>query len=320
MDGRQAQSAGHDGEFAGSTAWLWGIAVRIQSVAQQVESKRPLSQNGRDACLFHIYPTGLATGTRHPLEKDTIILGRSDDCDITVQDFSVSRRHARFDRDDDGYLITDLESTNGTYVNDTPARRTPLENGDYLRVGKCLYRVLAGDNLEAEYHDELYRLAILDALTGLNNQRYMMDYLQREIARSARYGRPLAVILFDIDHFKSINDTMGYLAGDLTLRQLAGRLRSEICTDDLLARYCDEEFAAILTETDQAAATALAEQLRRAVATYPFTFEGRRHAVTISLGVASIQAGEVLPPQELIRRADERLGRAKNEGRNRVVS
>ena len=128
------------------------------------------------------------------------------------------------------------------------------------------------------------------------------------------------MILFDIDHFKVFNDTMGHLAGDLTLRELASRLKSEICNDDLLARYGGEEFAAILTETDLPAAAELAEQLRRAVEAHPFTFEGRRYAVTISLGVASIQGGEVLPPQELIRRADERLYGAKREGRNRVVA
>ena len=100
-------------------------------------------------------------------------------------------------------------STNGTFVNDTPAKQTPLADGDYLRVGNCLFRFLAGGNVEADYHEELYRLAILDALTGLYNKRYLMDYLQRELDRSARYSRPLALILFDIDHFKSINDTHG---------------------------------------------------------------------------------------------------------------
>jgi diguanylate cyclase (GGDEF)-like protein len=258
-------------------------------------------------------------GARHLLEKEMIILGRGDDCDITVQDFSVSRRHVRFDLDLDGYLVTDLGSTNGTYVNDTPAKDTPLNDGDYLRVGNCLYRFLAGGNVEAEYHEELYRLAIHDALTGLYNKRYLMDYLQREIDRSARYSRPLALIIFDIDHFKSINDTMGHLAGDLTLRELAGCLRGEICKDDLLARYGGEEFAAVLTEADKTAAAELAEQLRRTVEAHSFTFEGRRYPVTISLGVASIQ-GDELPPQELIRRADERLYRAKREGRNRVIA
>ncbi len=294
--------------------------MRIQPVTQQVELKRPLSRTCRNACLVHIYPTGLMMGTRHLLDRETIILGRGDDCDITVQDFSVSRRHVRFDLDLDGYLVTDLDSTNGTYVNDTPAKSTPLNDGDYLRVGNCLYRFLAGGNVEAEYHEELYRLAIHDALTGLYNKRYLMDYLQREIDRSARYSRPLALIIFDIDHFKSINDTSGHLAGDLTLRELASRLRSEICKDDLLARYGGEEFAAVLTEADQATAAELAEQLRRTVEGHTFTFEGNRIPVTISLGVASIQGDEVVPPPELIRRADERLYRAKREGRNRVIA
>ncbi len=294
--------------------------MRIQPVTQQIESKRPLSRTCKDACLIHIYPTGLAMGTRHLLEGETLTLGRGDDCDITVHDYSVSRRHARFDLDIDGYLATDLDSTNGTFVNDTPAKRTPVADGDYIRVGNCLYRFLAGGNVEADYHEELYRLAILDALTGLYNKRYLMDYLQREIDRSARHNRPLAVILFDIDHFKSINDTMGHLAGDLTLRELGRCLRSEICKDDMLARYGGEEFAAILTETDQAAAAELAERLRRTVEAHPFTFEGRRYEVTISLGVTAVQGNEQQPPQELIRRADEQLYRAKREGRNRVVA
>src|SRR5437763_14441990 len=100
------------------------MPMKIQPVTQHVELKRPLSRSCRNACLVHIYPTGLAMGTRHLLERETIILGRGDDCDITVQDHSVSRRHVRFDLDIDGYIATDLESTNGTFVNDTPAKHT----------------------------------------------------------------------------------------------------------------------------------------------------------------------------------------------------
>jgi len=296
-----------------------GVAVRIQPVTQQVESKRPLSQTCKDACVIHIYPTGMAMGTRHLLEQGTIVLGRGDDCDIRVQDCSVSRRHTRFDLGVDGYSATDLDSTNGTFVNDAPAKRTPLADGDYLRVGNCLFRFLAGGNVEADYHEELYRLAICDALTGLHNKRYLMDYLQRELARSARYSRPLTLILFDVDHFKAINDTMGHLAGDLTLRELAGRLKGEIRRDDLLARYGGEEFAAVLTETDSASGAELAEHLRQTVENHPFTFERRRYTITVSVGVASTQGNEVLAPQELIQRADERLYRAKHEGRNRIA-
>jgi len=127
------------------------------------------------------------------------------------------------------------------------------------------------------------------------------------------------LILFDVDHFKAINDTMGHLAGDLTLRELAGRLKGEIRRDDLLARYGGEEFAAVLTETDSASGAELAEHLRRTVENHPFTFERRRYTITVSVGVASTQGNEVLAPQELIQRADERLYRAKHEGRNRIA-
>src|SRR5215213_130663 len=280
-------------------------------MTQQVDSRRPLSRTCTDACLVHIYPTGSEMGTRHLLDKEHLVLGRSDDCDIRVHDHSVSRRHTQFDLDLSGYLATDLGSTNGTFVNDKPANRTPLVDGDYVRVGNCIYRHLAGGNVEADYHEELYRLAILDALTGLYNKRYLLDYLERELARSARHGRPLSLIIFDIDHFKAINDTLGHLGGDLTLRDLAARLRTEIRRDELLARYGGEEFAAVLTETDHAEAAEMAERLRKAAEAHAFTFDGRRYEVRVSLGVASTQARSVPTPLELIRQADERLYRAK---------
>src|SRR5262249_2856937 len=151
-------------------------------------------------------------------------------------------------------------------------------------------------NVEAEYHEELYRLATLDALTGLYNKRYLLDYLERELARSVRRGRPLALILFDIDYFKAINDTLGHLAGDLTLSALAGRLKAEIRQDEVLARYGGEEFAAVLTETVDGEAATVAERLRQMVESPAFHFEGCPYQVTISLGVAATQLGEVLTP------------------------
>ncbi len=126
--------------------------------------------------------------------------------------------------------------------------------------------------------------------------------------------------MIDIDHFKKINDKLGHLAGDLTLRQLAKCLKSEVRMDDLLARYGGEEFAAVLPETDHGRAVELAERLRQAAEIQVFSFEGRRYEVTLSLGVASTQGDKTLSPQELIRRADQRLYQAKHEGRNRVVS
>src|SRR5204863_2834824 len=126
-----------------------------------------------------------------------------------------------------------LQSTNGTFVNDVPASICKLRDGDYLRVGNCIYRFLAGGNVEAEYHEEIYRLTIIDALTDIHNKRYLLEFLDRELDRSCRYHRPLTVVMFDVDHFKAINDRRGHLAGDYTLRELASRVKGIIRKTEL---------------------------------------------------------------------------------------
>src|SRR5436305_611589 len=211
---------------------------------------RPVSISNRNACLVHIYPTGPMMGSRYTLNELPIVLGRASDCDIRINDHSVSRRHARIQPGADGYYTVDLQSTNGTFVNDIQASICKLKDGDYLRVGNCIYRFLAGGNVEAEYHEELYRLTIIDSLTDIHNKRYMIEFLDRELARSARYKRPLALILFDLDRFKAINDDLGHLGGDFTLRELASVVKSSIRKEELFARYGGEEFAVVLPETN----------------------------------------------------------------------
>src|SRR5262249_10542435 len=152
---------------------------------------------------------------------------------------------------------------------------TVLKDGDYLRVGTCLFRFLAGGNVEAEYHEELYRMAILDGLTGVHNKRYLLDHLEREIDRSTPHARPLPLILIGVEHFKTMNDSMGHLAGDLALRELASCLRPKIRKYDVLARYGGEEFAAVLSETSRTDAEEIAEKFRRTVEGHTFEFEGR---------------------------------------------
>jgi diguanylate cyclase (GGDEF)-like protein len=271
-----------------------------------------------DACLVHIYPLGSAIGRRYKLGTDALVLGRSDACDVAIPDASVSRRHAHIEPHTGGYIVVDLDSTNGTFVNDVAivgGRR--LRDGDYLRVGNCIYRFLTGGNVEAEYHEEIYRLAIIDGLTGAFNHRSLCDFLERELARSARHRRPLSVALFDLDHFKRVNDKHGHLAGDAVLRGLADRLRPDVRREDLLARYGGEEFALVLVEADGPTARAAAERVRRQVGGRPFPFAGEELAVTVSVGVATT-CGEELTPQELLKRADEKLYAAKRAGRDRV--
>src|SRR6516165_2972170 len=158
-----------------------------------------------------------------------------------------------------------MQSTNGTFINDVAVPEQPLKDGDYLRVGNCIYRFLTGGNLEAEYHEEIYRLTIIDALTESHNKRYLHDFLDRELARSARYHRPLALCLFDIDHFKAINDDLGHLAGDFTLRELATCIRSLVRREELFARYGGEEFVLVLPETTLEGAQNMGERVRSMV-------------------------------------------------------
>src|SRR2546426_11759277 len=109
---------------------------------------RLISATRRDACVVHIYPTGPGMGTRYALSDTPMVLGRGNDCDIRINDHSVSRRHARIQPGADGYYAVDLQSTNGTYVNDVPASMYKLKDGDYLRVGNCIYRFLMGGRSE----------------------------------------------------------------------------------------------------------------------------------------------------------------------------
>jgi two-component system cell cycle response regulator len=282
--------------------------------------ERPASTSKRPACLIHIYPTGPGMGTRYELGENPLVIGRGNDCEIRINDHSVSRRHARIQPGLDGYFAVDLQSTNGTFVNDVPANMQKLNDGDYLRVGNCIYRFLTGGNVESEYHEEIYRLTIIDALTDIHNKRYLMEFLDRELARSARYHRPLALILFDIDLFKSINEEHGHLGGDFCLRELSGCVKSVVRKEELFARYGGEEFVIVLPESPLEGAVRVAERVRALVEKHAFQFESRAFNITISVGVACTQGEDALAPAELIRNADNNLRRAKHLGRNRVVA
>jgi diguanylate cyclase (GGDEF)-like protein len=279
-----------------------------------------LVSHRRDACVVHIYPTGAGMGTRYPLGEAPMVLGRGSDCDIRINDHSVSRRHARIQPGADGYYAVDLQSTNGTFVNDVPASICKLKDGDYLRVGNCIYRFLAGGNVEAEYHEEIYRLTIIDALTDTHNKRYLLEFLDRELSRSARYRRPLSLIMFDIDRFKTINDELGHLGGDFTLRELAICVKGSIRKEELFARYGGEEFTIVLPETNLDNGLLVGERIRSLVEKHPFQYEGKTFPVTISVGMSATNGDEVLTPHQLVGQADEKLFAAKHQGRNRVVA
>ena len=282
--------------------------------------RTPVRSIIQEASLVYIYPTGPRIGTRYRLKYETNLIGRNEDCQICNPDASVSRCHAKIIRGEDGqYRVMDLGSSNGTFVNNVFQQNAPLQDGDYLRVGNCIYRFLGGGNIENDYHEEIYRLTVIDGLTQIHNRRYLIEFLDREVSRACRHRRPLAVILLDLDHFKTVNDRLGHLAGDLALRELCSRVRSMIRPDDLLARYGGEEFAVVLPETDMATAGQIADQIRLAIANRPFTFNGAPYPLTLSAGVATMLGKTEPTIADLLKQADENLYRAKESGRNRVV-
>ena len=268
-------------------------------------------------CLVQIY--GKQLGRRFQLKGDALLIGRSADASVVVDSDTVSRHHARVERAEDGGVqVADLQSTNGTFINDRAVTRERLTNGDFVRIGDTIFKFLSGDDIEASYHEEIYRMTIQDGLTRIHNKRYFVEFLEREFSRSRRHDRSLSLILFDIDHFKAINDEYGHLTGDGVLQELATLIRPRIRRDELLARYGGEEFAVVLPEGANDVAMQFAEFVRRMVARHTFVCDGHEIPVTISLGVATV-TDEMQRHEDLVRAADQALYRAKGEGRNRVV-
>jgi diguanylate cyclase (GGDEF)-like protein len=165
--------------------------------------------------------------------------------------------------------------------------------------------------------EEQTRLALTDSLTGLYNRRFLWDALQRQLAVSKRTGEPFCVILFDLDHFKAVNDAYGHALGDIVLAQIAAVLLRSIRASDLAARHGGEEFAILLPDTDMHAAAERAEEIRRALEAHEIVHGSYRIRVTASFGVAESEPGA--DAASLLKAVDTAMYAAKAAGRNRVV-
>ncbi len=283
------------------------------------------------------------------------ILGRDPACDIKLSDASVSRRHARLRGTPEGFLLTDLDSTNGLWfegqriqqkiltgesafrlgssnlrlvIKETPLLQSDEEAGDTMLFEQKISKILeeVGESPLAEKVQELKQfynkkkeslanLAFRDELTTLYNRRYFDKRLQEEWDRSVRYGRPLSLVMIDIDHFKKYNDTWGHQKGDEVLRAVAGILTASCRASDVLCRYGGEEMVFILPETDAKRALVMASLCCSRVAGNSAAIAGER--VTVSLGVAE-RDSDCGGGEDLLKAADQAMYRAKAGGRNRV--
>jgi two-component system cell cycle response regulator len=202
-------------------------------------------------------------------------------------------------------------------VNDYLVR--PVDKNEIMarartQIRKKRYTERLRDNVQLSIE-----MAITDALTGLYNRRYMENHVGTLVQQAAARGKALAVLVLDIDYFKSVNDTWGHDAGDDVLREFALRIRKSIRGLDLACRYGGEEFVVVMPETDLAVATMVAERLRRRIANEPFAIQNGARAleVTISIGIAALAPSD--NAGAILKRADQALYRAKRDGRNRVV-
>ncbi|MFW9804676.1 MAG: diguanylate cyclase [Candidatus Thorarchaeota archaeon] len=171
----------------------------------------------------------------------------------------------------------------------------------------------------AVYEQKLVEMNMRDGLTGIYNRRFMETKLQEEYLRHKRYSRDFSIIMFDIDHFKKVNDEFGHQCGDFILKSVSSRILSAIRNIDYLFRYGGEEFCCILPETNLDGAEVVAERFRQTIMVMENNFNGSFIKITVSLGVASL-TNDTESPNALIQQADQALYRAKKGGRNRVES
>ena len=266
-------------------------------------------------CLVII--SGDEMGRRFELGKQEVSIGRADDCTICVNTDQVSRRHATVQHVLGRYYIVDMRSTNGTFVNEQKVDRAKLVDGDQIRVGKAVIKYTES-HVEQRYFEHAFNMASMDALTGAFNKRYFDESFGKEILRAHQMRSPLSIVIFDIDHFKKINDTYGHPAGDAVLKNVAGAVTAQLREGDGLFRVGGEEFVLLLSATPKDTAVQAAEALRGLIEALITDFSGTRIVATLSLGVAQLREGE--QPAALYQRADERLYGAKRGGRNRVVA
>lgn len=179
--------------------------------------------------------------------------------------------------------------------------------------GEKLVETLVDLSERKQLEEELYRLSVTDHLTGAYNRRYFLEALEKEIERTRRTGRPFSLIMFDLDHFKSINDRFGHVAGDLVLKGVVAAFKERLRKADCLARWGGEEFVILLPETPAEEAALLADELRRRLGEMEIPGVGR---VTASFGVTGYRPGDTI--DTVTRRIDAALYRAKGNGRNCV--
>jgi diguanylate cyclase (GGDEF)-like protein len=250
-------------------------------------------------------------------------IGRDPTADISVADQGISRKHAKVSKEGEKVRFTDLNSSNGSFINDkkiNPGDSAILAKEDMVKLGNTIFKFLPKGELEILFYGNLGSAAHTDSLTRIYNKGYLIEALEAEFKRAKALHTDFSLIFFDLDHFKKVNDNFGHDAGDYVLKEFTNMIKTgHLRPKDIFARYGGEEFVVLLANTAAKSAFELAERIRAAVESHAFIYEGKRLPVTTSLGVAELRS-DIESAQTLIKAADKALYAAKSGGRNRVVT
>jgi len=292
-------------------------------VSRSMATKQMRSITSPKACF--VVMGGMDVGRIIALEEPVIIIGRDAKCSVVFQDDGVSRFHLEVRSESaDSVIIRDLGSTNGTFMGGKQISKAKLHDGAKILIGRrTILKFTFLDELDYNFQQQMYETSTRDGLTGVYNRRYFSKKIIADLSFAKRRQIPCTLVILDIDHFKKVNDTYGHRTGDQVLITVTKALGNVIRKEDILARYGGEEFVVIAQGTDMKDGESLGERIQLCVAEQriPALDDPTKIIkVTVSVGIATVPIGASVGSDVLISTADANLFRAKQLGRNQVVT
>ena len=295
--------------------------TEILGLNQETINRELQKAKEQPACLILI--RGTPQGHRYFISNDEMIIGRDPAADISIPDQSISRKHAKVIREGSVVKIEDLGSANGTVINGKKLEAgnvAKLAKEDMIKLGNSIVKYLPAGEIEIIFYGNLNQAANMDPMTRCFNKGYFLEVIDAEVKRAKALSTSLALIFFDLDHFKKVNDTYGHEGGDYVLKEFANLIRNLglLKPKDIFARYGGEEFCVLMPNTTSKEAAEIAETIRGKIQMHQFEYEGKRIPVTSSLGVAELKS-DMESASDLIKASDKVLYTSKQGGRNRVT-
>lgn len=263
--------------------------------------------------------SGDRMGEMFPLKDERTTIGRGLQTDVRINDEGISRTHAVVEMEDGEYFLSDAGSTNGTFANGAKVDRYPLQEGDKIQIGaSSVLKFTYHDDIDEDFQRNLYESALRDRLTGIFNRGYFSNRLESDVAFALRHGKPLSLVIFDIDDFATLTDGYGEEVGDQVLAALAHRVLGTTRSEDIFARYGAQEFALICRDVDAIRAARAAHRIKETVEDKGFEVGENSFEVSVSVGVADLAMVVEPKADALIEAADAALFLARRNGKNRV--